>query len=239
MRYREEKPVFLFIAFLTMAPAAVLPGFTKVESTPRADYYILSEMKLNVKPGRCEKFMEYAERRLQTRTPRFSYYRVKTIYDVAQYSDFGAVAGGIADPRANMIVSTEACSRHEVVHMVMFSIGRMDKVFEEGVASMLAGDYTDFQRRRQIKLAQGLGYRQIVRSFVRPVKSTDDLWMEYLVSDAWVRHLVDRYGTAKLAEFLKEHATLNAHIAFEKVYERDLDATFNSWLNEENRPSRW
>lgn len=225
-----------FLALLTLAPDyTVLPGFTKVESTPRADYYVLSEMKLKVKPGRCEKFMERVERKLGTRTPHFAYYRVKSIYDVAQHSDFGAVAGGIADPRANMVVSTEACSPHEVVHMVMFSIGRMDKIFEEGVASMLANDYTDFQRRQQLKRAQGLHYDQIVRSFVREVKSTDDLWMEYLVSDAWVRHLVNRYGTSKLAEFLKVHATENAHTAFLKVYGRNLDATFDFWLDDPDR----
>jgi hypothetical protein len=206
-----------------------------VQHTDRADWYRMGS--LSVKPQACEAFLRKAEEELGVHVPRFTYIRVRTAAEVSDLNRDHLYVGGITEPDSRRIISTEACSRHEIAHLVMLELGRTDRIFEEGIATMLGGDYPVLDRWLMHQEARDLArscrhrYRTIERSFSLDLASDQHVHQWYVLGDGWVRHLVKRHGIARLAEFFRASSVIgDSRHAFRIVYGSDLDSTFHRWL---------
>jgi len=214
--------------------AAALPGFALKAETPRADYYVLAgDAKLRVAPEKCDRKLAGIEKALGVRVPRFSYRRVRTETEVMTNSREQFYAGGVADPSDWSIVAMEACSGHELTHLATFSIGRADDVTEEGVASMLGGDYDWVARwnARQRAKRRGDRYPAVQQRFDAHTPSVAEKHDWYVLADAWARHLRTHHGMSSLVLYIRMQGQgKSAADAFRLVYGGDLHAAFDHWL---------
>src|SRR3972149_6446377 len=134
----------LTIAVLAATLAAPVAGFTLVQSTARADYYVLTErLGLRVGPKSCEAFLEEAEKKTGVRVPRFSYFRVGTEAEVSRVTG-SPFAVGIAEPNPSRMWSVWECHRHELAHLVAFQFtgpgaDRALNFWHEGFAAWFVG----------------------------------------------------------------------------------------------------
>lgn len=228
----------MFLALLMAV--AVSPEFVLRETTPRAGYYVLADTpSLKVRSAPCDRKLAEVEALFGVSVPQFAYLRVKTQGDVARIGQRYA-AGTLFTESDGVwrVISTEECHVHELVHLATrIAYGTMDAVSEEGLATMLAGDY-DWVARHNVRnearhhlKATVFTYQGMEANFRNPARSADWNWREYRLADGWMRHLRKKYGMPRLLEFFRAQAAgRDAREAFHLVYERDLDAEFTRWL---------
>jgi hypothetical protein len=224
------------LAALLLSAAALTPSvFTLKAQSVRADWYVLAlDQKLKVEVEECERFLAEVEKHLGVQVGQFSYYRVQRPEDIAQLSPTKQYAGGLAYAEG-IVFSTEECSRHELVHLASFQLGRVDPFFNEGLATMLAKDYGFLDRRKARRHAQKRGdrYDSVNRLIVNEMSTAgaSDIRSWYVLSDAWIRHLVKHYGLAKLKQFFQTQLhSPDTRKVFKEVYSRELDEVFDTWL---------
>ena len=238
---------------MALLSAAVIPGFTLVRSTARADYYVaFDQPNLKVDSARCERFLERTEKQFGVVVPRFEYLRVGTAGEVSQV--VGKFADGYAfsarEDAVARIISVHPCHKHEIVHLVSFQLGRPAEFFEEGVASAWAHDYNSWAHRGMRRTARNaeLRYEHLMpeprlegafggdlEAYVR-----DDY--VHRLGSAWVKHLTDRYGVAKFVLLLRAMGTAcrsnDCWEEFALVYGVDPYTEFDTWLYGHKGPPR-
>jgi len=219
--------------------AVVFPGFRLVESTSRADWYVLDgESGLHAGIWECEYFLEHTERDMGVHVPHFTYQIVKTRAEVSFHSKDKHDASGVADSDPLGVVTLHECSTHEITHLITFQFGRSDRMFEEGIASMLGRDNSKRERKANLRRMReaGITYEQAEEDFRRPIQFVTEYHEQYLLADSWVRYLVGRYGKNKFFQFLRNCPRRDStHAAFAQTYGLDLDEEFARWLGGPSR----
>ncbi len=208
--------------------AAALSGFVLVAQTPRADYYTLDK-KLRVDVKSCESFLVKAEQKLGVTLPHFEYYRVASPSDVFRYSADRHYGGGFANVSPLFTVATEPCMKHELVHLATYQLGRAPHVFEEGLASLLAGDYELSDRFDGMHYGKRMKLRfdPMNRLFVTYTGSDAyRVHIQYIVSQEFVRALVKKAGLATMCLYFRDARDAT----FTALYGATPQAAFDRWL---------
>ena len=154
---------------------------------------------------------------------RADYYIHSTAQQVAAAT--GYFAAGVTF--ATEIHSIEACSEHELVHLVAGQLGNPGRFFHEGLAVVL-GDRARWQGRSVDQAARRV--RTPVRTMVDRFADIDDA-TSYAAAGSFVGHLIKAYGIVRVAAFFRAcpPGTKDVGKAFAQVFGTSIEDADADW----------
>jgi hypothetical protein len=217
----------MLLALIGRAQAASLPGFALVSQTRHFSFYS-RDPRLKIETDKAERCLSEISALLgQPVEGRTDFIRHARAEDVAAYT--GVYATGFAEQGGDRLHSTLPNHPHEIVHIVAFRLGQPGDFFQEGLAVAL-GDHGKVAGEDAARLAKkALAHcpaATVVASFhdVDPVTA-------YAVAGAFVEHLIQARGVAKVAEFFRacSDGPAQRDAAFARVFGSSLDTELTAW----------
>lgn len=204
----------------TVASAsAALPGFTLAARTPRVSVYSRGQ-KVDV--AKIEASLTRIEGELGTRMAgHASYYRYASAQEIA--AGTGHYAAGVTF--AGQVHSTSECHDHELVHLVAAQMGDPGRFFQEGLAVALGDESRGLRKAAKKALSGGQPLTRWVAGF-----DGQDPDAAYAVAGAFVRHLIDTQGMAKVrALFKASRSESDLPRAFVATFGQGLEEAAAAW----------
>lgn len=203
-------------------------GFSIAAETRNFAFYTRDAGKVDT--ARNQRFLDETSRRLGVRIEsKKAYYRYDWSEELAFVVGPAAASASGAYMATGDIHSTKEFDAHEIVHRVAFALGDPGALFQEGLAVELGdgGRYgtakvDDIARR----LAGGVAFRTLLDRFSSLAPE-----VRYPLAGSFVRFLIARHGTSKLAELFRACDDERARDAkFAQVMGSSLDEAGRDWV---------
>jgi hypothetical protein len=211
----------------TQVQSAPLPGFALVSQTEHFFFYSRNP-HLRIDADKAEQSLrEFSAMLGQPVEGRTEFFRHERAEDVAVYT--GVYSTGYAEGNGERMHSTLPNHPHEIVHIVTFRMGQPGDFFQEGLAVAL-GDHGKINGISAKRIAKSALTHYSAATTVAAFHDVDPT-SAYAIAGAFVEHLIQAQGIAKVAELFRAcpNGPSQRDAAFARIFGHSLDTELASW----------